>query len=354
MRLTPHDVRRARLRRGPLVAITAACCAALFGALLFPPLAPWLGPSHPAVALLASAALAGALAALWAARRVPAWSGADDTAWVIALVSLAIAAGAGPRALSVQGAFFAAALVTLATREPSGSLTVLASASIALMPVVRLLIVPRDVAPSAFAATAFGLAFVALTVQTRRLSRALHERDALLAERGRSARAQPVAIASTNSRAAAVGRVASALAEEARRSAEGSDQSWDALVERVRSSITMLTESAGVSASVRADLTGLAPPSNKIRINLPRIAQEAATQALRHAEPRSITVTIRRGEGGVVLELEDDGNAGESVRERRALASLRGRVAALGGTAEVRRGEGRWVTRVRLPCEQLN
>jgi signal transduction histidine kinase len=115
-----------------------------------------------------------------------------------------------------------------------------------------------------------------------------------------------------------------------------------------------MAESAGVAASVQAELKGLAPPSNKIRIHLLRIAQEATTQALRHAEPRCIVVRLKRGDGGVVFELEDDGNANEALREKRSLATLRGRVAALGGTTEVRRGDGGWVTRVRLPCEQLN
>jgi signal transduction histidine kinase len=115
-----------------------------------------------------------------------------------------------------------------------------------------------------------------------------------------------------------------------------------------------LAQYAGVVANVEAELSGLAPPSNKIRVNLVRIVQEATTQARRHAEPRSITVTLRRGDGGVVFELEDDGPANESTRSRRTLATLRGRVAALGGTAEMRRADRGWVMRVRLPCEQLN
>jgi signal transduction histidine kinase len=139
-----------------------------------------------------------------------------------------------------------------------------------------------------------------------------------------------------------------------RSATEGPEHGWDALVERVRIALTGMAESAGVSAKVQAELRGLAPPTTKMRTNLLRIAQEAVTQTIRVAEPRSIEVMLKRGDGGIVFELTDDGSLGQEARQRRSLAPLRGRVAAMGGTAEIRRGEHGWVTRVKLPADQLN
>ena len=65
-------------------------------------------------------------------------------------------------------------------------------------------------------------------------------------------------------------------------------------------------------------------------------------------------ITLRRGDGGLLMEFQDDGATGESARIRRTLASMRGRVAPLGGSAEMKRGDVGWVLRVRLPCDQLN
>ena len=105
---------------------------------------------------------------------------------------------------------------------------------------------------------------------------------------------------------------------------------------------------------MHAELKGLAPPSTKMRQGVMKVTQEAASHALREAEARSIAVTLRRADGGLVLEVEDDGTGNEGGRSRKALASIRGRVASLGGSAEVKRAAAGWVMRVRLPCEQLN
>ena len=45
--------------------------------------------------------------------------------------------------------------------------------------------------------------------------------------------------------------------------------------------------------------------------------------------------------------------AGEAIA-RRTVATLKGRVVSLGGSAEVKRGDVGWVVRVKIPCEQLN
>jgi signal transduction histidine kinase len=330
------------------VGITSLAFASLLLAALVPILEPWIAPAKPALLVLLAGAAAGAAATLIGARRAPAWSSADDVAWVVALAALASFAGASSVPVGFGMLLYAVSLMALAARDPSGALVVIACATTALPPVVHMVMTPAGlgVVPMLFATILTGGAFSFGLAQTRRLSRALAERDAALTDRP----ATPRAVASGGGRASS----RSSNTESSRQSNGGDDHTWDALVERVRSSVTLMAESAGVEASVQAELSGLAPPSNKIRVHLLRIAQEATTQAIRHAEPRSIVVRLRRGEGGVVFELQDDGVANEGVRQRRGLATLRGRVAALGGTAEVRRADGGWVTRVRLPCEQLN
>jgi signal transduction histidine kinase len=98
----------------------------------------------------------------------------------------------------------------------------------------------------------------------------------------------------------------------------------------------------------------LCPPNSRLRQNVLKIAQEAANHALRDSAPRLISITLRRGEGGLLLEVLDDGDVGESVRSKRALPAVRGKVAPLGGSAELRRADAGWMMRVKFPCDQLN
>jgi signal transduction histidine kinase len=181
----------------------------------------------------------------------------------------------------------------------------------------------------------------------------LSEREALLndrrerAPRHRERTSSPGAASSGSARAL---RAADAKESEA----AADDAGWDGLVDRLRSSLTTLCEDSGVSSTVKAELKGLAPPSTKMRLGVMKITQEAASHALRETEARRIIVTLRRADGGLVLEVEDDGTGNEGGRSRKALASIRGRIAPLGGSAEVKRADLGWVMRVRLPCEQLN
>jgi hypothetical protein len=356
MRSVPDDVRRARLRRGPLLGLTSLSLGALALSALAPRLEPWLGPPHAGLFALSLGGVLAAAVAFARGRREPRWSAADDLAWVVALGTLAVLAGSSRAPVGPGLLVYGAAAVALARRDPSDTLVAIGCATTVLAMVVRGLIAPGLAAalPFAFASGMVALAFLAVTAQTRRLAHALADRDAVISQLSAFSRSPLAPAASTPVvERHAPARAARVASEESTRG-EGHEQSWDALVERVRASVTLMAENAGVAASVQAELSGLAPPSQKIRSHLLRIAQEATTQALRHAEPRSIAITLRRGDGGVVFELLDDGAAGETTRQRRSLAPLRGRVAALGGTAEVRRADRGWVTRVRLPCDQLN
>jgi signal transduction histidine kinase len=83
-----------------------------------------------------------------------------------------------------------------------------------------------------------------------------------------------------------------------------------------------------------------------------RVAQEALANAVRHAHAEKIRVTLRRGDGQVVLEVGDDGTGFDAdspgLRSRRlGLTSMEERARRLGGTLSVDSAPGAG-TRVRL------
>jgi signal transduction histidine kinase len=76
-----------------------------------------------------------------------------------------------------------------------------------------------------------------------------------------------------------------------------------------------------------------------------RIAQEALQNALKHAGAERVTVRLRTGDGGLRLEVEDDGvgfdPASATVRSRSlGMTSMRERAARLGGRLDVRSEPG--------------
>lgn len=81
-----------------------------------------------------------------------------------------------------------------------------------------------------------------------------------------------------------------------------------------------------------------------------RVAQEALRNALRHAQPRRIDVTLRPERGGIELGVADDGCGFDVQAEREraslGLASMHERVALQGGRLAIdgRRGQGTRVT----------
>jgi signal transduction histidine kinase len=83
-----------------------------------------------------------------------------------------------------------------------------------------------------------------------------------------------------------------------------------------------------------------------------RIAQEALHNALRHAAPARIDVTLRSSADGVELSIVDDGTgfdarAAEMAGRRLGLVSMRERARAVGGRIELDSSAGRGTT-VRL------
>lgn len=81
-----------------------------------------------------------------------------------------------------------------------------------------------------------------------------------------------------------------------------------------------------------------------------RIVQEAMTNAARHADADTLSVSLRHAQGRILLNIEDDGRMRGSLREGNGLAGMRERVAAADGSLRVSRsGRGSMRLQVELP-----
>ena len=111
-----------------------------------------------------------------------------------------------------------------------------------------------------------------------------------------------------------------------------------------------LTERTGID--IRVEGVQPAPrPAAGVEISLFRAAQEALSNATKHAEAKAITVTLRQEDHRVVLTIADDGRGFDVAAHQRGATSLgmltmTERAEALGGHASVRSapGEGTEVT----------
>lgn len=365
------DVRRARQRRLTLVSMSLCALALPFAAWLVPALGPALAPATVFPALLGVVAVVGSsAAAAWAGRQAH-WTLADDLAWSLCLVVFSVLGAMGTAPVTVAMVLYGAASVALAVRVPPTRLVLVATLTAPLAVLVRAASGAHATVVQAlvFFNAMVLLAHVNLARATHALAYVLAEREALLTERRtlarprerepKSARFEGDVAATTPPTRTPRWRLGASLNLEPRTEDTGSHRTgeepgWEGLVDRLRSTVTTLCEPVGVTSSVHAETRGLAPPNSRMRQNVLKIAQEAAHHALRDTAPRAITITLRRGDGGLLLEVLDDGSVGEGVRSRRALAALRGRVAPLGGSAELKRADTGWMVRVKLPCEQLN
>ena len=104
---------------------------------------------------------------------------------------------------------------------------------------------------------------------------------------------------------------------------------------------------AGSSVSIAVDREGEAfPLPDLLAGNLLLLAQEAVTNALKHASPQSIRVCLKFLENQVALEVADDGRGFDPTRSpgqsdgHFGLQGMRERVKRLGGSIEIRSAPG--------------
>lgn len=100
----------------------------------------------------------------------------------------------------------------------------------------------------------------------------------------------------------------------------------------------------GWSLRVHGPLDALVDPQ---RVTVYRLVQEAATNALRHARPSRVAVTLRHGEAGrdglgvVEVRVDDDGvGLGDDLDPGFGIAGMRDRVQALGGRLTIAAAPG--------------
>ncbi|HYN87964.1 MAG TPA: sensor histidine kinase, partial [Ardenticatenaceae bacterium] len=107
---------------------------------------------------------------------------------------------------------------------------------------------------------------------------------------------------------------------------------------------------------VRADLAGEPELPLETKEVLYRIAQEALHNTVKHAQARRVDLSLAQRDGGVALDLRDDGigfDPNQAFPGHLGLTSMRERVARLGGTIEIESAPGRGTAiRVRIPARQ--
>jgi signal transduction histidine kinase len=128
------------------------------------------------------------------------------------------------------------------------------------------------------------------------------------------------------------------------------DLERDGLCGALRKHVEVLSrlQPGAIDLDIEADLGG-DPARDR---ELLRIAQEALHNAVQHAHAGRVDVRLRRDDGRLLLEVEDDGvgfdpDAAELRSRRLGLTSMEERAQRLGGTLEIRSARGAGTT-VRL------
>ena len=89
-------------------------------------------------------------------------------------------------------------------------------------------------------------------------------------------------------------------------------------------------------------------------LGLLRIAQEALTNVLKHADARQVQVRFRQTDGCLELEVEDDGRGGTAGDSSgRGMGNMRARAQQLGGKLEVRMGDAGTCVALRVPMNAV-
>lgn len=179
-------------------------------------------------------------------------------------------------------------------------------------------------------------------VERRRVARDLHDGlQGKLVLLAMHARAHP--------EGAALGREIEAAIDELRSLIAGVMP--PVLLERgLATAITELTDRSPVPIATTIDL-GDAPLPPVVETTAYFVVAEALTNALKHADPSHIDISLLRHGDALQLEVRDDGRGGATLGDGFGLASVGDRVAALGGQVEIQSPAGGG-TRVlaEVPC----
>jgi signal transduction histidine kinase len=118
----------------------------------------------------------------------------------------------------------------------------------------------------------------------------------------------------------------------------------DLLVARIRA--------GGVDVRLDVD-AGLATRELRTEVGAAayRIVQESLTNVLRHADAEQASVTVRSGDGELVVSVTDRGQGGQPAGDGTGIRGMRERTAALGGTFEAGPTADGFRVEARLPLE---
>ena len=113
------------------------------------------------------------------------------------------------------------------------------------------------------------------------------------------------------------------------------------LIPALKSYLNSYFEETGIRVSLTAFAEIEQSPGER-RTALFRIAQEALTNVLRHAQATSVGISITRDETGITMKIVDDGQgfiiedkAGTKLRRRLGLLGMRERAEMVAGTLEI-------------------
>lgn len=146
-------------------------------------------------------------------------------------------------------------------------------------------------------------------------------------------------------------QAAEPLAGELRQTQEITRESLDEvrrLVRRLRpdvledlglvSALTSLTGEFATHTGLRVSRvfdTGLPDLDQQTELVLYRVAQEALTNAARHAEAERVEVSLRHTDGSVVLAVTDNGHGGRIAGEGAGIRGMRERALLIGATLDI-------------------
>ena len=122
------------------------------------------------------------------------------------------------------------------------------------------------------------------------------------------------------------------------------------LTESLRRYAVLAGRAYGIPVAFRASrLPALGPPAEAA---LYRVAQEALTNALRHAGAGQVSVCLGKSGRRVILEVSDDGHGfvPEAPSSGVGLASMAERASAAGGALAIRSGESGTVVQMTVPA----
>ncbi|MEU6247012.1 histidine kinase [Glycomyces sp. NPDC047010] len=108
----------------------------------------------------------------------------------------------------------------------------------------------------------------------------------------------------------------------------------------------------GFHVDVECDIDCAVPVDAETDHAAYRIVQEALTNAVRHSNGDRVRVRVRRGDGALVVEVADNGDAA-AVVPGRGITGMRERVDDLGGTLDVGPGAYGFTVRASLPDTAL-